>query len=129
MDLSNIIIKTIYFSFEKETMLVSLINFLIITNIFFHKSKLTMIYYFIIVLLYFVLSERKNKLIIFFVYCAFALTCLFMESFIITITNKSTYQYNSSNKIGNVPLWLFSAYLAMVINIFLFYDYFSLILT
>ena len=39
----NIINKTIFFSFQKETMLVSLINFLIVTNIFFHKSKITMI--------------------------------------------------------------------------------------
>ena len=126
--MNNFLKQTTNFLFNKETTLVSSVNLLLILNLLLHKNKNHIILHFVIMLIYFIFSKRKDKLIIFCVYILFSLLSFFAESHIIKITNKETLQYNSPYKINNVPFWLFSAYLGMVINIFLFYDYFKMIL-
>lgn len=68
-------------------------------------------------------STRQQKAVLVFVYLAFSILTIGGESTMIAMSKGSALQYGTPSAGGNVPLWLFAAYLNMVLMIQLLTDY------
>jgi len=68
-------------------------------------------------------SEWRNKWILLFVYASFSVLTLGGESVVIWMTQGHALRYGKPSAGGNVPVWLFSAYLNMVLTVYLLTEY------
>ena len=111
---------------NKEIILWIVISYLSVLNIVInYKSKYQLLYTVLIFVIYFIFSDRKDKKIVFLTVLAFALINGLSEALIIKYTKKGALSYNGTNKIFNIPYWLFSSYLTMTLFILNSYSFFS----
>jgi len=114
---------------KKENLLSYLTLLLSFLNVvFFHNKKIHLLYQIIICIGYFSLTTRKDRLIILLTFAHFSIMYLLTESLIMKLTNRKTLIYNSPYKFYNVPYWLISAYLCMVISVVTIYDFYENVL-
>jgi hypothetical protein len=108
LKLSLLIINTISLLYFIETSWCLPITILLL-SIYLIKSKI----------------ELKNKKSLVYIWIIFSLTTLLGESLVISSRDIPILKYKNPD-INNVPLWLISAYLNMVISVIILYDYFSI---
>ena len=68
-------------------------------------------------------STKQHKAVLVFVYLSFSILTIGGESTMIAMSKGSALKYGTPSAGGNVPLWLFAAYLNMVLMIQLLMDY------
>lgn len=68
-------------------------------------------------------SEWRDKWILLFVYASFSVLTLGGESVVIWMTHGRALRYGKPTGGGNVPVWLFSAYLNMVLTVYILTEY------
>lgn len=90
-----------------------------------YKSRYNIIYTILMVIIYLSVyrSDIAYKLRFLFVYVLFSLITISGESFVIYATKASAIKYGMTSLESNVPLWLFSAYLNMILLIHLLNQY------
>ena len=108
LKLSLLIINTISLLYFIETSWCVPITILLLT-IYLIKSKI----------------QLQNKKTIVYIWIIFSFTTLLGESLVISSRDIPILKYKNPD-INNVPLWLISAYLNMVISVIILYDYFSI---
>ena len=108
LKLSLLIINTIGLLYFIETSWCVPITILLLT-IYLFKSKI----------------QLQNKKTIVYTWIIFSLTTFIGESLVISSRDIPILKYKNPD-INNVPLWLISAYLNMVISVIILYDYFNI---
>ena len=112
--------NTIGYLSHRNNILVILVVILNTLNILYNYKNYWVLFISILLLVVYLLllkSPFKEKLVFIFIYLVFSITTLIGESIVISTTGGKALQYGITSFNTNVPIWLFSAYLNMVLAI------------
>ena len=112
--------NTLSYLSTSNSILVIILVILNTLNIFYNYKNNWVLFISIILLVIYLLllqASFQEKMVFIFIYLVFSITTLFGESIVISTTGGKALRYGVTSFNTNVPIWLFSAYLNMVLVI------------